>query len=542
MHRPRHLRASLDGEDFARLYLWWLRPFAGVVAGLAVVIFWSVQSADQLVLVAGIGSMLAAVTLGPALAMLGTRYGALRVAHPVLYLDCLMTLGFIYSLQDAIRFGMAFIWSVLLGALMLSLRASVTLTCVVAVSIAALPALDVIDRPIAEAMLQAVFVAILGIGIAWVRNRELVARRKMLGAQVQLRYAQQLAHLGSWEWDSSTDQSYWSDELRRVFGLPEDTPAHLRSFLDRVVPEQRDAIATLVDRARATGDMYQFDATISRADTGEHRVIEVIGTPGPMLRSTDRPRYYGSVQDVTEQRHLDQMKSEFVATASHELRTPAAIIIGFAATLRHQWETLSDGQRVAFVGEIERAGTRLNQLIEDVLQVTRIESGQIRCERAPFDLLGEVRGLLAQWPSTPRPTLEIDDMVSTSDGMPTPVTVIGDPLRTAQVLTNLLVNAELHTPRGTTVRVEVRAMDDVCRVEVVDDGPGIGDADRERIFARFVRLDSAERGTGLGLYISRSLMEAQGGTLALEPRRPGEGARFVIELPRQSTSSSTSSG
>lgn len=521
----------MGSSELTVLFLQWLRPVASTATGLALAAYgaWWGDAHETSIVIAGLVVLVSGLLVVPVEHSFLRRVEPLEVLFWQLVIDIGLTCYVIAVVGSPDRYTIIYAWAVLFAALLLApLRAgSIMALMLVGVSIN----IAVADpRPdIADMVLQLGYIVVIGTGVSWLRSHERDTRTALIGAQQQLRFAQRLAHLGSWEWDPETGMSRWSDELHRVFGIPSGTHETLDTFIDAIVPEERASIRELIAERRSSGDSYRFDATIERADDGERRIVEVFGTPAPARRASDVPRYYGSVQDVTEQRRLDQMKSEFVATASHELRTPAAIIIGFASTLRHRWTELGDGQRRAFVGEIERAGNRLNDLIEDVLQVTRIENGQVRTEVRPFDVLDAVRGLLAQWPTTPQPQLRIADSVAVSAGA---CIAWGDASRTMQVVSNLLTNARLHTPPGTDVWVEMACEETIVSVQVVDNGPGIPAHEYERVFDRFVRLDRAEGGTGLGLYISRRLMEAQGGALELVTQREGEGARFVVELPR----------
>jgi PAS domain S-box-containing protein len=522
----------MGSAELTALFLQWLRPVAATLTGIALIVYAFLGTDDQRtsIAVAGLVVLISGLVLAQVERHAMQRIDASTLLFAQLVIDVALTCYVIAVLGSPERYSIIYTWAVLFAALLLPPVRTAIIIALMLIGVLIDIAIAGEHADIAGMILQLVYVAVIGAGVSWLRNHERATRDALIGTQEQLRYAQRLAQLGSWEWNPETGVSQWSEELFNVFGIHESAHETLATFLDLIVPEEREAITKLIAKRRERHESYRFDATVVRASDGERRVVEVFGMPAPARRAGDVPRYYGSVQDVTEQRRLDQMKSEFVATASHELRTPAAIIIGFASTLRHRWYELADGQRMAFVGEIERAGTRLNDLIEDVLQVTRIESGQVRTDVHPFDALDAVRALLSQWPTTPRPGLRIDTSV---DALPTACSTWGDAMRTMQVVSNLLDNARTHTPNDTDVWVEVSCTETSTRIEVVDTGPGIPAAESERVFDRFVRLDSAEGGTGLGLYISRRLMEAQGGSLELAPRRDGEGARFVVSLPRE---------
>jgi two-component system, OmpR family, phosphate regulon sensor histidine kinase PhoR len=244
------------------------------------------------------------------------------------------------------------------------------------------------------------------------------------------------------------------------------------------------------------------------------------------VRSADGVVY--AFRDVTGERMLEEERSDFVATISHELRTPMTGVYGAAQTLLRREHDLDPEQRQILLSMIAEEAARLSQITEEVLLTSQLDRGELSIKRAPVDVAEVVRSAV----HTMRPQLEesitieveIDDRVGVASG---------DSDRIQQVLINLLDNAAKYG--SAPVKVSAESTNGVVRIAVSDSGPGIGAADRERIFEKFYRADpqltGAASGTGLGLYISRELAERMGGRLALTSA-PGEGAKFVVELPR----------
>jgi two-component system, OmpR family, phosphate regulon sensor histidine kinase PhoR len=233
-------------------------------------------------------------------------------------------------------------------------------------------------------------------------------------------------------------------------------------------------------------------------------------------------------RDVTGERLLEEERSDFVATISHELRTPMTGVYGAAQTLLRREHDLDPDQRQSLLTMITEEAARLSQITEEVLLTSQLDRGELSIKRAPVDVAEVVRSAV----HTMRPQLEesmtieveVDDRIGVASG---------DSDRIQQVLINLLDNAAKYG--SAPVRVSAEGANGVVRIAVSDAGPGIGAADRDRIFEKFYRADpqltGAASGTGLGLYISRELAERMGGRLALTSA-PGEGATFVVELPR----------
>ena len=233
------------------------------------------------------------------------------------------------------------------------------------------------------------------------------------------------------------------------------------------------------------------------------------------------------LQDRTELRRLERVRREFVANISHELRTPLA-------TLKLLSETLSMGgwedQEVLkdYLGRIEIEVDRLAQMVDELGELSLIETGQVILEKAPVDVSLLVRRSaerLDAQASRAGLTIHLD----VQEGVPRPC---GDARRLEQVLVNLLHNAIKFTTEGGVVRVSASEVDEVVRISVQDTGIGIADDDLERIFERFYKSDKSRSstGTGLGLAIARHIVELHGGTIRAESVL-GRGSTFSFTLP-----------
>ena len=219
-------------------------------------------------------------------------------------------------------------------------------------------------------------------------------------------------------------------------------------------------------------------------------------------------------RDITAAKELEEAKDLFLATTSHELRTPITVVQGFASTLASRWDKLADADRRSAVQTIaERAGS-LARLVEQLLLGSRAGGDQLRVSNESFDLAALLRGSVQAFrPLSDRHTLELD----------IPATLPradGDPMATDIILGQLLENAFKYSPAGGLVTVSALADGDVIEIIVQDQGIGIRPEDRERVFERFVQGEAGDRrrfgGIGLGLYIVRQLAEAQGGSIAAE--------------------------
>jgi signal transduction histidine kinase len=234
-------------------------------------------------------------------------------------------------------------------------------------------------------------------------------------------------------------------------------------------------------------------------------------------------------RDMTDERAVEQLKSDFVSTVSHELRTPLAAIYGAALTLQRDDVRLEESQRTGLLDVISSEADRLARIVNDILWASRLDSGQmgvsiVSCDAT--DLVDKVIGALrAHSPA------QIEFAFDAPAELPQ---VAADPDKLRQVLTNLLDNAVKYSPDGGLVRIRLRRAGNRIRFRVEDDGLGIPSAEQARIFEKFFRLDPnltrGVGGTGLGLYICRELVYRMHGRIWVDSdgRR---GSAFTVELP-----------
>ncbi|PZF79867.1 sensor histidine kinase [Jiangella anatolica] len=241
----------------------------------------------------------------------------------------------------------------------------------------------------------------------------------------------------------------------------------------------------------------------------------------------------GHVESALSARHeSEQQVRRFVADASHELRTPLASIRGYAELVRRSPDAVPASATHA-IGRVEAEAGRMTGLVDDLLLLARLDAGR-PLERAPVDLAGLVVDAVADAHAAgPDHAWRLDLGPS-----PAPLLVEGDEARLRQVLANLLGNARVHTPSGTTVWTSGRLSGDDVVVEVRDDGPGVPAELRRVLFQRFSRADTARSrtggSTGLGLAIADAIVQAHRGSVAVASRTAAEGASgttFTVRLP-----------
>lgn len=357
----------------------------------------------------------------------------------------------------------------------------------------------------------------------------------------QLREAQALARLGNWRADFRTGELTWSEEIYHIFGYPPgDHPLTLQTFYDHVHPEDRGAQRRAEREAAATG-RYDLVHRIVRPDGAVRHMHELAqaerDTGGRLLSLT------GTVQDVTERVEAEQAliaardeaeranraKSEFLSAMSHELRTPMNAILGFGQLMEYAGDLPAEHRDS--VQEILKAGHHLLELINEVLDLAKVESGRVDLSLEPVEVdpvteeclslvttLADRRGIHLEQAGTPG------------------LAVRADRTRLKQALLNLLSNAIKYNRESGRVVVETRTSDgDRVQVRVRDTGPGIPPERQGDLFQPFNRLGAEHseiEGTGIGLTLTRRIVEMMGGRVEVESR-PGAGSTFWLELPRE---------
>jgi PAS domain S-box-containing protein len=232
-------------------------------------------------------------------------------------------------------------------------------------------------------------------------------------------------------------------------------------------------------------------------------------------------------RDISADRMVEQVKSDFVAAVSHELRTPLTSIYGFAETLLRQDIPFAEEERRTFLGYIASESERLTEIVDQLLNVARLDAGDLQVELGRIDVGSVVSEVVGTVDAGNGHRFEID--------LPDePLAAEADPDKVRQVFSILVENALRYSPQGGTVTVGARRNADRVEVRVVDEGSGIPAAEREWIFRKFYRAESAARdgaaGTGLGLFIAKELVNAMGGRIWVDSTE-GKGSSFAFELP-----------
>jgi PAS domain S-box-containing protein len=370
-----------------------------------------------------------------------------------------------------------------------------------------------------EALTAGVAVSLLILGAVLAERSE--AQRELAAANASLAEAQEVAHLGSWEWDIGSDRVVWSDELYRLWGLePQSVALTYERYLDSVHPADRERVRTIVEHVLESATPFDFEHRIVLPDDSV-RWIHASGRVIPD-ESGVPVRMVGVGQDITERKRVDDLRDSILSAVSHELRTPLTSIIGFSITLKDKGATLAERTRDEIVGHLAHQASKLDRLLSDLLDLDRLRHGFMRPNLRPTDVQELAARVASDMHSNTHP-IDVDGSQVIADV---------DAPKVERIIENLLANAVNHTPPGTTISVSVEPHDGGVLIAVDDDGPGVADEQREAIFGIFNRGAASDRvpGTGIGLSLVAQFTALHGGSAWVEESASG-GASFRVLLP-----------
>jgi PAS domain S-box-containing protein len=350
-------------------------------------------------------------------------------------------------------------------------------------------------------------------------------------SEARLRFALDAASMGTWDWDLRTNQVVWSPQLEALHGLPAGTfDGTFASYEREIHPDDRARVFASVQQALADGRAHDVEYRIVAPD-GAVRWVE---GKGRVEYEDGRPvRMTGVCMIVTRRKEAElarlaaaeeasRAKDQFLATLSHELRTPLNAVVGWVQML--EAGDYPDDWVPHAIEVIGRNARLLAQLIEDILDVSRIITGKFAVERRPLSMPHLVDAAVSA-------ALPLAAAKRVTEMPP----IAGDPRRLQQVLGNVLSNAIKFTPEGGQVRLCGRASDHHLVLEIIDTGIGIDRDFLPSIFERFRQGDTtatrAHGGLGLGLAIARHLVEQHGGSISAESEGPGTGTTIRIAVP-----------
>ncbi len=344
---------------------------------------------------------------------------------------------------------------------------------------------------------------------------------------------------GFWEWDIQSGGLTWSDVIFEQHGLtPSAEPPSFDTYVETIHPDDREGFRQVIAAALDGGDAFSQEFRLIWPDGSIHWTHGA----GRIFRDDDgRPtRVLGTGQDITQRRRVEaerdrllaeerqagEFREAFIDVISHELRTPITTILGLTLILARPGRTEDAASRTALLEDVRAESERLHRLVEDLLVLSRVERGRLSVDPEPIEPRRLIDRIVAQ-ESVELPTLRITAQIE-----PDLPVVAGEETYVEQIVRNLLGNAAKYTPAGTAVTVDARRDGTGVAIRVSDDGPGIPDVSLARIFELFYRDPESARmvsGSGIGLFVCASLVEAMGGKIWAR-RRPEGGSEFGFTM------------
>ena len=362
----------------------------------------------------------------------------------------------------------------------------------------------------------------------------------------RLAHAQTLARIGIFEWDAKGADMFWSDIMYDIVGLPlESPPLDFSQYLLLVRPESRDIVRSTFRRLLTAGGKYNQEYEIVRPD-GQIRAVRaeaeaVLDDDGSVIR------ILGSVHDQTSVKRVESAlreakeaavtannaKSEFLANISHELRTPLNAVIGFSEVMIQEvFGPIGSDRYRDYAGDIRQSGLHLLGVINDLLDFSKLEAGRVELyveDISPATIMDKCYRMMRQRAETENLSL-LTDTGDAADAV-----IQADDRKITQVMLNLVSNALKFTPAGGIVRLSICRSGDGVDIIVTDSGIGMSENEIDLALAPFGQVNSSLNreytGTGLGLPLSKSLVELHGGTLSIDSV-PGRGTTLTVHLPR----------
>ncbi|HEY1025138.1 MAG TPA: PAS domain S-box protein [Sphingobacteriaceae bacterium] len=353
---------------------------------------------------------------------------------------------------------------------------------------------------------------------------ELAAQKALAESENLFRRIATAAPAALWMSDESALLTYTNQLWTEWTGRPFETLLGL-GWLEAVVPEDKQRVA----------DRFLLDFSRRTAHENEFRIYNKYGTVR-WLSCTGKPMYradgsfsgyIGACVDITIQKELQQQKDDFIGIASHELKTPVTSIKGYAQMLQTRLKKADDQKTVEMVDRMHVQINRLNNLIADLLDVTRINSGKLLFRRSCFDF----NEMITEFVQDVQQTSNSHDIVLHLAGT---VSVFADRDRIGQVITNLIINAIKYSPGADRIIVASEIRDNTVYLSVHDFGIGISKHNCDKVFLQFFRenenMQYSSPGLGLGLYISAQIVMREGGQIWVDSEE-GEGSTFHFTLP-----------
>ncbi|HUS03110.1 MAG TPA: PAS domain-containing protein [Chitinophagaceae bacterium] len=351
------------------------------------------------------------------------------------------------------------------------------------------------------------------------------AEEKLKENEARLKLALEAGEIGVWDWDVVSNKIKWTDKVYEIHEVEKNSfDGEFVNYVSRVHPEDKERFEEAVQSALQDKTHYNIEFRII---TAKGRT-KWVSTSATVFYENDKPvRMLGATKDITKRKELERQKDEFLAIASHELKTPVTSLKAYGQVLQMVFEQKGDSSSVASLQKMDSQINKLTSLISALLDTTKIQSGKLIMHEEEYDfneLLNEI----------------IDELQLTTSqhtiikNLDTSKKVYGDKERIGQVLTNLITNAIKYSPGSDKIIIKTEAGNESILFCVQDFGVGISKDKQARVFEQFFRVSGENENTfpglGLGLYISSEIIKRQNGKIWVTSSE-GNGSEFCFTIP-----------
>jgi len=361
-------------------------------------------------------------------------------------------------------------------------------------------------------------------------TEQVLARIRVNAAEERLRLAIEAANLGSWYIDPETKALEYNQKLQAIFGYDGAERMTYEQAIAQVTQEYRTKLTDEINQAILSGENYDVTYTQHRFNSDEIIWLRSIGK----ITQDDKGNYNifsGVVMDITEQVRIqqedDQRKNDFISMVSHELKTPLTSLNGYVQVLLMKAKKNNDDFAIGVLEKATRQTKKMSGMINGFLNMKRLENGKIPLDKQRFDMADLIKETEDECIATISSHRVIFAPVETAY-------LEADREKIGQVINNLISNAVKYSPEQSTISIACININDSVRVSVKDEGMGVSEEDRPKLFDRFYRVESTEmqhiNGFGIGLYLCDEIISRHNGLIWIESE-PGAGSTFQFSLP-----------
>jgi PAS domain S-box-containing protein len=349
--------------------------------------------------------------------------------------------------------------------------------------------------------------------------------QRIQDSEQRLNMALEYTNTGSWDLNLQTFVIIYTPRLAEIFGYPPNAMLTHAQMREHIHPDDLKSIVVKAFSKAITTGIYFYEARIIRPD----KTVRWIRTQGRVIYDSDKipVRMLGTLMDITEEKNEQQRKEDFMGIIAHELKTPITSVKAFGQFLHERAVEANDHVSAGYLHKMVTQVNKLNMLVQELLDVTRISSGKMIFNRQQFNFKDLVAEIVEQVQITTTKIIVVKHSLWNGS-------IIGDKERTGQVLANLLTNAIKYSPNADKVIVSVEGKKKQVICSVIDFGIGIAKENQKFIFNRFYRETESNANTfpglGLGLYISSEIIKRQGGKIWVQSEK-GKGSTFSFSLP-----------